>query len=205
MLTSQSLYGSIPLAKGGVKMRLSIEVKTDVFVHSDELAKFIYNAKIATYASGGDEVPEARAWIPGNKEYEYQDMGFYYRDSYCGYLRAPGREWVKIENENGLSVWSMAYDGGMLPPYDILTPENLVRAHRTFEFLKEALSAVPKGLPLRGPAIFSSSKFKGMNYLMTHGDEEKDDIARFAGWETITENSVPIFKQDIVGGIIVYK
>ncbi len=184
-----------------------IEVKPGIVIDLAEIKRFVRKAKKATYASGGGLVPENWVQIPGNTEHEYQTVmrsgtRLYYRDSYCGYLTAPGREIVRLGGKDGLAVWSMSYDGGMVKPYETLGEQNLSVAGKVFSFLKGALSKVPKDLPLRGPWIYETAQYPGLTY-QCHIFAQ--DFGQFSGEELIISECNRIFHQRFSGGIIVHR
>ena len=189
-------------------MNNTVEVSPGIFISIPRLMGFVYEAKIHTYATGEGIVPPERIWIPGNKEHEYSsfsdpDYDLYYRDSYSGYLAAPGREYVKLGDENGLTVWSMSYDGGMKPPFDVLNPENVAFAHECFGLLKMALCQPPKEMPLRGPDIFHNEKYSDWIY---HFHFWTGDFRGFAASEAIIRDGLDeVFKQNIAGGLVIHK
>lgn len=189
---------------GGEKLSNLIEVKPGVAVDIDELQEFVYRAKKNTYATGGGKVEDSRLWVPGHKEHEYAEGDLYYRDSYAGYLSAPGRELVKIGGERGLAVWSMYYEGGMKPPYDILSEENVAFAKYCFGLLKNALANVPEDMPFRGPMIFRDEEHTDLIY---HCHLMRSKFTRFSGYENIVKGSgfKITFEQNFGGGIIIYK
>jgi hypothetical protein len=174
------------------------------------LKAFAREAKINTYASDGGQVPRSRIWVPGNNEHEYSNGIFYYRDSYCGFLSAPGRELIKTLGPSGKSVWSMSYDGGMDWPFMKLDEPSGTFARYVFRFLKLALENPSPELPARGPEHFTHEDFPDLVYnCHTTGNFE-----RFRGIESIQYSKKKdanepkrhkAFQQAFAGGIIMYK
>ena len=158
------------------------------------LSNFIVEANLATWAGEGKEVLAQR---PGYKELEYPQQiilgtipkkGFYLRDSYTGYFRAPGMTTVYF---NGAPAWTMSYGGhGQTEGY-----EN--QAKQTFDFLKEALKKVTPELPFRGPRelVIGNKRYE---FEMLEGNIE-DGMWR----EKTIEDGVLTFTQVGVVGIVV--
>lgn len=184
---------------------MKTEYERGRFIDEIKLRGFIYDAKINTYASGKGEVPKYNLWVPGNKEHEYQGFDFYYRDSYCGFLVAPGREVVKLGGPADLTIWSMSYDGGMTVPYIKFDDPSINLAKYIFQFLKLSLSAVPNELPLRGPGSFRHQDYPDLTYNCT----VKGDLTRFTGTECIFAEvqKVPkiAFSQTFTGGMVIHR
>ncbi len=160
------------------------------------LANFIVEANLATWAGNGQEVPAQR---PGYKELEYPQQamlgtipkkGFYLRDSYTGYLRAPGMTTVYY---NGVPAWTMSYGGhGQTEGHE-------GRAKQTFTFLRDALKKVTPELPFRGPQKFIEGN-KKYEFEMLEGNLE-DGMWR----ERIFEDDVLTFSQVGIVGIVINK
>jgi len=155
-------------------------------INTKQLAKFLVKAKKATYASANKmKISQER---PLHDELEFEENGFYYRDSYIGFFQAPGMEEVRLE-KNGKTIWTMAYSGGMLPPYQ----KDFGFAKQTFTFLKRALSAVKESMPFRGPENLKEEEWEYKNKV-------EGDIIRFIGREIILFKGKEVFTQDYIGG-----
>lgn len=152
----------------------------------ERLKKFLYDANKHGWAM---DAPETKPQRPGFKEIEYREEDWYYRDSYAGFYCAPGQEVVYFQNK---PVWVMSYGGGMLPDYH----SGIDLAHRTFDFLKEALLAMDKDKPFRGPEIYKSRDW-------TYISEVNGDIADFHGREKIFFGRGLVFQQRFDGWLIV--
>lgn len=159
-----------------------------------DLSQFIVEANLVTWAGEGKEVRPQR---PGYKELEYPkqetsgeipQQGFYLRDSYTGYFRAPGMTTVYY---NGEPAWTMSYGGhGQTEGHE-------GNAKQTFEFLKEALKKVTPELPFRGPRelVIGDKRYE---FKMLEGTIE-DGTWR----EKITEGGELTFTQTGNVGIVV--
>ncbi|MCD6229240.1 MAG: hypothetical protein J7K00_00360 [Candidatus Diapherotrites archaeon] len=163
-----------------------VSVNSEVDV--EELAVFLVNAKINTYAGDGKEVPPQR---PGFKELEFRQGDFEYRDSYAGFYFAPGQEVVRFKEK---PVWLMAYNGGVKPEY--VGDYDFCR--EMFDFLKQALRKVGKKRPFRGPEKFHAGDFE-------YVDESEGDVALFSGTERIFSKGKEVFRQYYIGGLIIDK
>ena len=156
----------------------------------EELNKFLGKATLATYAGGG---PEMDPEIPGFKELEYREGDWYYRDSYCGFFQSWGREvvWYK-----GKPAWNSLYGGGMKEKCRTDTEFE----HRTFEFLKKALSTGEKKETFqpRGPKELFDGDWKYICHW-------KGDITNFNGNEEIRYKGETVFTHHFFGGLVEWK
>lgn len=158
-----------------------------------ELAKFIVEANLRTWAADGPEVIPQR---PGFKELEYppgaspETAEWYYRDSYTGYFRAPGMTTVYYK---GRPAWAQVYGGhGQIEgSYNVVKP--------TFDFLRKALKRVTPELPFRGP-----EEYKEGDFVYTF-ELEEDNIEDCTWNELITKNDWEIFSQVGSAGLIIHR
>ena len=154
-----------------------------------ELNSFLGKAAMSTYAGGsGSKVdPENLCFV--NLEFKQGD--WYYKDSYTGFFQSWGREviWYK-----GKPVWTQIYGGGMVKQLQ----NDTAFAHRTFDFLKKALSAGEKKEKFqpRGPKQF---KYGDWKYVC----RVKGDITKFEGHEKIFFKNNIVFTHDFLGGLII--
>lgn len=159
-----------------------------------ELNEFLGKAALATYAGGGKGLDPEKA-EKGMKDLEYgnQSDEWYYKDSYAGFFQSWGREVVW---HNQKPFWIQIYGGGMAKEYH----NNSEFTHKTFDFLKKALSAGEKSdsFQPRGPKKF---KYKEWSY----GCDMKGDIKKFKGSEKIKYNGKVVFTHDFSGGLYIYK
>ena len=153
----------------------------------EELSKFLVKAKTNTYASGSER--NVAPQRPDFDELEFKEGDWEYRDSYCGFFRAPGQEIVRFKGE---PVWNMSYDGGMLEEFY----DNKEFAEQTFKFLQKAMRNVDVNKPFRGPNNFKDDDYE---YIM----EVNGDIKSFKGTEKILFKGKAVFVQNFMGGLIV--
>ncbi|QQG39768.1 MAG: hypothetical protein HYS81_05405 [Candidatus Aenigmatarchaeota archaeon] len=172
--------------------------------HAEEdLVDFILEARKHGWpAVDKDEKQPQR---PGFKERVYRDVSrlWEYRDSYTGFFNAPGQEIVRFDDN---PIWSMSYNGGMLPGYQ----HDVSFAKKTFEFLKEALLRADQKNPFRGPERHTDFKHFGGYYL--YENKSDGDIRDFVGTEIIgfgntgkMSQAPTVFRQHYMGGLIVHK
>ena len=79
-------------------------------INRGELAAFLLQAKLHTYAAQGDEASVAPL-LPGSRQLEYRDGFWFYRDIYFGGERFVGQETVYYDST---PVWAMSYAGGII-------------------------------------------------------------------------------------------
>lgn len=153
-----------------------------------ELNNFLGKAALNTYAGGGKEVDPEEA---GFTELEFKEGAWQYKDSYTGFFQSWGREVVW---HNRKPLWTQIYGGGMTAQFH----HNLTFAHKTFDFLKKALSAgeKQKGFQPRGPKKFV---FEDWTYSCVWNG----DITKFEGRETILFKNEVVFTHRFLGGLIV--
>ena len=104
-----------------------------VIVPSQDLARFLFAAKQATYAAQGDSA-SVTPLLSDSKQLEYREGKFFYRDIYVGMFRFVGQEVVYFSNR---AVWSMSYSGGLCPGVQ------LASAGPAYLFLRQALRELP--------------------------------------------------------------
>ena len=153
----------------------------------EELNRFLGKAALAAYAGGGPEVDPEEL---GFKELGYKEGKWAYKDSYSGFFQSWGREIVWYE---GRPFWTQLYGGGMTEKFQ--TDANF--AHKTFDFLKKALSAGEKQEEFqpRGPKKFTNGEW---DYVC----EWECNISNFKGSEKILFKSEIVFIHDFFGGLI---
>ena len=151
----------------------------------NQLSKFLESAKINTYASSGEG---GENLLPdGNKEFEFKEKEFRYRDRYFGFNPFVGQE---VVFQNGKIVWGMNYYGRAIsksiPPKQI------------YQFLQEALKKIPKDEPFRGPRRFKKNNFQYLNKI-------KGTVEKFEGEEKISYKGKLVSVLVYRGGIILEK
>lgn len=128
------------IVKEKEECNLSLSVRTDFDIN--EIADFLILAKQNTYAAKGKEVKACRT---ASHDFSYENgSGYAYYDTYLGGECFAGEEAVWHKQ---VPIWSMNYAGRV-------TGEGFEG-----DFLKEALMAVPKELPFRGPEIYSKGDY----------------------------------------------
>lgn len=158
-----------------------------------ELNKFLGEAASKTYAGGGPNLDPDKA-ENGMKELEYGNPKgeWYYKDSYAGFFQSWGREvvWHK-----GKPLWCQIYGGGMQKNFS----NDKKFTHRTFDFLKKALSAGEKidSFQPRGPKEYTEGHWK-------YECRMEGDITRFEGKEMIKYKNKIIFTHIFSGGLFGY-
>jgi hypothetical protein len=153
----------------------------------DELASFLVEAKRRTYAGLGDDATASRPLLSGSKQLEHRDGPYAYRDIYFGMAFFVGQETV---SKHERVIWSMSYSGGLRPEIVDRT-----RMSATYEFLRQALSAVNRDLPYRGPASFSVGDKKYLNRV-------EGALDRFHGTEEISERDRTLYELHYSGGLL---
>jgi hypothetical protein len=151
------------------------------------LNNFLGNASVATYAGGGKRlITEKKGFF----DLEYREGGFYYRDSFAGYLASFGQEVVWYQDK---PVWMCSYGGGMKNS----KANDAQFAHTTFGFLKRALRTGDKNKNFqpRGPENLKDGDWEYMNKC-------EGDISEFKGHEEIHYKGELVFVHDYFGGIV---
>jgi hypothetical protein len=153
----------------------------------DELASFLIEAKRRTYAGLDDEATVSQPLLSGSKQLEHRDGPYAYRDIYFGMAFFVGQETV---SKNERVIWSMSYSGGVRP--DIV---DRIQKLSTYEFLRQALLAVNRNLPYRGPASFSAGNKTYLNRV-------EGALDRFHGTEEISERGSTLYELHYSGGLL---
>ncbi len=138
---------------------------------------FLIRAKKATYAGHGNESEATR---PASHDLMYGEGKYLYYDTYLGGDRFSGEEAVWIE---GRPVWSMNYIG------------RVIGSGFSGDFLKEALSRIPKERPFRGPAEYSEGEY---SYRCT----VTGVFEWFQGYEEIFRSGEKIYECYFHGGLV---
>jgi hypothetical protein len=147
-----------------------------------ELAGFLVDAKVATYASVGEK--EERILDDGGKELSFFEETFRYRDRYYGFNPFSGEEVVW---QKGKIIWSMNYYG-KIEPSELSDKE-------VYAFLQDALRRVESERPFRGPERFESGDLIYVNDVI-------GDVSEFVGTERILFKGEEIYRLRYHGGII---
>jgi hypothetical protein len=161
------------------------KIKMPMPIDPQELAQFLVDAKIVTYASGSDQF-SVRPALRYSHQLEYSEGDLLYRDIYYGGLHFIGMETV-FQDEN--PIWGMSYYGGVLPG------SSKEQVAGMPPILKAALREVPLEAPFRGPASFQKDGYRYENDI--HGN-----IASFHGAEIIGVSEDAIYRLHYSGGIV---
>lgn len=144
---------------------------------NEDIINFLIRAKRATYAGNGAEVDSCRK---NSHDLAYMEEGLYYYDTYIGGERFSGEEAVWNKE---LPIWCMNYTGRVIG-------EGFLG-----EFLKEALSAVNKKKPFRGPEFFQKGEY-------SYHCKVTGDFEWFKGYEEIIYNGSAIYECYFHGGLV---
>jgi hypothetical protein len=153
----------------------------------DELASFLIEAKRRTYAGLDDDATVSQPLLSGSKQLEHRDGPYAYRDIYFGMAFFVGQETV---SKNERVIWSMSYSGGIRP--EIVDRTQMLS---TYKFLRQALLAVNRNLPYRGPASFSIGDMMYLNRV-------EGALDRFHGTEEISERGSTLYELHYSGGLL---
>lgn len=161
----------------------------------EELQAFLSKAAFATYAGDqkpDDETPNFTVSPEGFKVYQFSEGRFSYTDTYAGFFQSFGQEIICFDRR---AVWVQNYGGGMREGFQL----DVELAHKTFTFLKKAMSQKEGGFQPRGPKLFDDGTFY-YSVVWT------GDISRFSGSERIciSEEGI-VFEHQFFGGLIQWK
>jgi hypothetical protein len=140
-----------------------------------QIADFLIRAKKATYAGKGAEADPSR---PNSHDLHYAEGSLKYIDSYLGGIKFSGEEAMW---DDDVPFWSMNYAG------------RVIADGFSGEFLKEALSHVPRDYPFRGPANYVSGDY-------TYSCGINGDFHWFSGMEEIYFKKNKVYECMFHGG-----
>ncbi len=144
----------------------------------DKTIEFLLLAKRNTYAAKAPEVKPCRS---GSHDLSYENStGYKYYDTYLGGECFAGEEAVWLHDT---PIWSMNYAGRVIG-------ENF-----SGDFLKEALMAVPKEMPYRGPEVYEKGDY--LYHCQVSGE-----FIWFQGQEEIYYRKNKIYECNFHGGIV---
>ncbi|MDP4143407.1 MAG: DUF5680 domain-containing protein [Bacillota bacterium] len=144
---------------------------------SEDIIDFLCSAKKATYAGKGAEIKPSR---PNSHDLQYIEGSLKYIDTYLGGEKFAGEEALWKDD---IPFWSMNYMGRILS-------EGF-----SGDFLKEALSLVPKEHPYRGPMVYQNGEYK--YHCIVNGN-----FHWFQGYEEIFCNNKKVYECTFHGGFI---
>lgn len=155
----------------------------------DNIAKFLINAKKATYAD--EDAKPCDSTRLGSHDYEYTDnideKKYVYHDTYFGGKKFLGSEVVYVDSNTPL--WGMNYYGVSLTDDSEAFFDSILRPALMQVGSDESV------IPIRGPKEFKNGTF-------TYKLDVKGDLTNFEAIETIYKNDTLIFKVLLNGGII---
>lgn len=149
------------------------------------LLDFLIKAKIATYASKGNNA-SVKPLMEGSRQLEFQDGDFFYRDIYFGMSYFIGQETVY---HFGNPIWSMSYAGGVEKQYEIEFVQEV------YAFLRKSMRMITSESPFRGPKEFIMEDF-------FYSDAHSGNLSQFVGEETITFRNKEVYRLNYSGGYI---
>jgi hypothetical protein len=150
-----------------------------------DFLNFIIQAKKATYASQGDDA-SVKPLLDGSRQLEFENGDFLYRDIYFGMSNFVGQELVYY---HGKPLWSMAYSGGVVKPYNVEFIRDI------YSFLRKAMRNITLENPYRGPKEFIEEEF-------IYRDSNTSNISEFIGNEIITYKNEIVYRLNYTGGFI---
>ena len=156
--------------------RLCIEENKVDFLH-EKTIEFLRIAKKSAYAGKNSEIQSSR---PNSHDLEYVEGNLKYIDTYLGGQQFVGEEALWKDD---IPFWSMNYTG------------RIIGEGFSGNFLKEALSLVPKENPYRGPMVYQNGQYK--YHCIVNGE-----FKWFQGYEEIYFDDRAVYECFFHGGII---
>jgi transcriptional regulator with XRE-family HTH domain len=155
---------------------LSIE-ENKVDSINDSIIEFLRVAKRFTYAGKGAQIQSSR---PNSHDLEYVEGNLKYIDTYLGGEQFVGEEALWKDD---IPFWAMNYTG------------RIIGEGFSGNFLKEALSLVPKENPYRGPMVYQNGQYK--YHCIVNGE-----FKWFQGYEEIYFDDSKVYECFFNGGSI---
>lgn len=156
--------------------RLCIEENKVDFLH-EKTIEFLRIAKKSTYAGKNSEIQSSR---PNSHDLEFVEGNLKYIDTYLGGQQFAGEEALWKDD---IPFWSMNYTG------------RIIGEGFSGNFLKEALSLVPKENPYRGPMVYQNGQYK--YHCIVNGE-----FKWFQGYEEIYFDDRAVYECFFHGGTI---
>lgn len=178
LISLSELYGvSIDrIVKGDDECNISLCAEKNINVN--DMAEFLVWAKRNTYAANENQIKSCRI---NSHDYSLENNnGYAYYDTYLGGEQFAGEEAVWYQHN---PVWSMNYTG------------RVTGDHFSGDFLKEALMAVSKDAPFRGPEIYTRGDY--LYHCKVDGG-----FSWFQGYEEIFYLDQKIYECIFHGGIL---
>ncbi len=156
--------------------RLCIEENKVDFIN-EKTIEFLRIAKRSTYTGKNSEIQSSR---PNSHDLEYAEGNLKYIDTYLGGEQFAGEEALWKDD---IPFWSMNYTG------------RIIGEGFSGNFLKEALSLVPKENPYRGPMVYQNGQYK--YHCIVNGE-----FKWFQGYEEIYFDDTKVYECFFHGGTI---
>lgn len=145
------------------------------------LVEFIIKAKIAGYATGGEN--EELSFDDGSKGFTYSSGEYKYIDRYYGFNPFSGAE--HIYNSDDSLIWKMNYYGEVL--------DKSADPLKIYIFLREAMSCITPEYPFRGPANLKKGS-------LSYENVQNGTVLSFHGKETISDDGIIVYHLHYHGG-----
>ena len=149
----------------------------------EHLNAFILKAKAASYVGDGENAESCR---PGSHDLIFEEVPFFYLDSYFGGSDFIGQEVVYYK---GKPVWAMNYYGRILEPA-------LITAAETGGVIKKSLSKM-----YAGEHRFLGG-FEHTADDLYYTDTSQGELSSFTGKEWISRDTKKVYELDYHGGLI---
>jgi Domain of unknown function (DUF5680) len=164
-----------------LSQKKSLIISPGMSTSLDDLAAFLHEANLHTYASGKNKIESGQL---GSVNFKYQKGPWSFRDSYYGDEKFLGQELISFHN---CPVWGASYYGFVTTPSD---------KHEIYDFLKTALLKQSLSrMPVRGPERHRVEKWIYVN-------KASGTLASFMGEEYILHDKVHVYKGFYQGGLI---
>jgi len=164
------------------ELSLSSYAKLGVMFATDELCRFLVEAKRATYAAGDESLQTKEA--DGSTTITYSAGEWKYHDNYFGGEPFGGREVAFFQ---GAPVYIMTYYGWVAA--SAADPKDV------YGILQQALRQIPEDKPFRGPAELSEGQFRYENRF-------EGDVNNFSGEEIIFGGDQEVYRARYAGGLV---
>jgi len=151
-----------------------------MFVPPADLASFLRDANVHTYAAGENRTSHT---TKGAIHFEYSNAPWVFRDTYFGDDQFLGQEIVFFHE---VPVWGANYYG-----YTLIT----IQKKAIYAFLKEALLQQHPAVPVRGP-----NQYRQRNLIYTN--TPNGTLNSFQGIERIYEAEALLYEGFYQGGMI---
>lgn len=148
---------------------------------SNQIKYFLTRANLAGY---GNEKAEIIDEPNRSHTIKYAEKDWTFHDNYFGGEPYGGREVIFYQER---PVWIMVYYGAIL--------DKNLNSSEIYSFLRKALMAFPKDMPMRGP-----EKLLGRDW--SYKNEVKGDFESFSGEEIICFKDEIVYSAKYQGGLV---